>query len=552
MLLAGTALGASPAHADDGADDGADARRDIIVSGELEDSTASMKTDTPIVEVPQPVTVVEDDLYLAQGALSVADTVRYVSGVQANPYGPDSRVDGVTVRGISALQFRDGMRDVFSFYATIRADPYNFSQVELVRGPASVLFGSGSLGGILNLVSKRPEFESQGEISLRYGSFDRKELLADVTGAVSDTLAGRLAVRVRDSGTQTDYVPDDRVMIAPSVRWQPTPDTDVTLLGLYQEDDGGSTSQFLPLVGTLLRRKPCRETASFSFPDFAALHGCMSMIASMKIEEKSFGLDLALSQGQIAKQDTGTMLAIARGVWKSSPNAATGVKSLVRMAVAGRGVLASSPYAAHFIADGHSMVEARAKIDAIRKVALETGREIANSVPTVVAAIPFQPLHNMLGPAGERWVPLHGLIPHSQVEAFHNAFSAMVALRRDEMNAKRVTIGAMFSSIGSGTFLYEPALYWEDTLEEYHERMMEPAYLATLPRYLENLAGRALVEELRTSIITLMQEHGAGHFQIGKLYPYTTDRDPGALALLRAIKRELDPDSRLNPGALGL
>nr|WP_156841472.1 TonB-dependent siderophore receptor [Novosphingobium aquimarinum] len=248
VLLAGTALATSPVLADEDAD----ARRDIIVTGELEQSTASMKTDTPIIEVPQPVTVVEDDLYLSQGALSVADTVRYVSGVQANPFGPDSRVDGVTVRGISALQFRDGMRDVFSFYATIRADPYNFSQVELVRGPASVLFGAGSLGGILNLVSKRPQFESEGELSLRYGSFDRKEVLADVTGPIAQTLAGRLAVRLRDSGTQTDHVPDDRVMLAPSLTWQPGPDTSVTLLGLYQEDDGGSTSQFLPLVGTIL------------------------------------------------------------------------------------------------------------------------------------------------------------------------------------------------------------------------------------------------------------------------------------------------------------
>lgn len=224
----------------------------IIVTGARESSGVALKTDTPAIETPQPVTVIPEELYTAQGAISVSDTLRYIAGVQTNPYGPDSRVDGAKIRGVNALQFRDGMRDIFSYYASVRADPYNFSSVQVIRGPASVLFGQGSLGGIINLVSKQPEFEFGGELSLRYGSFDRKEALADLTGPITETLAGRIVARVRDSGTQTDHVPDDRVMISPSLAWRPTENTDVTLIGLYQEDDGGSTSQFLPLVGTIL------------------------------------------------------------------------------------------------------------------------------------------------------------------------------------------------------------------------------------------------------------------------------------------------------------
>lgn len=225
--------------------------RTIIVTGGYERTNAGTKTDTPLIQTPQALTVVTDDVYLAQGAISIADTLRYVAGVVANPYGPDSRVDSSFIRGINALQFRDGMRDIFSYYASIRADPYNFSRVDVVRGPASVLFGQGSIGGLINLSSKLPEFETKGEVSLRYGSFDRKEALADFTGGLAPGLAGRIVARVRDADTQTDHVPDDRVMLAPSLRWQPSSDTDITMLGLYQEDDGGSTSQFLPLVGTI-------------------------------------------------------------------------------------------------------------------------------------------------------------------------------------------------------------------------------------------------------------------------------------------------------------
>ncbi|WP_396936544.1 TonB-dependent siderophore receptor, partial [Mycolicibacterium sp.] len=224
----------------------------IVVTGDVLVSGAATKTDTPAIEVPQPVTVIPAEVFEAQGAVSISDTLNYVAGVQANPYGPDSRVDGGFVRGVSALQFRDGMRDIFSYYASIRADPYNFDSVQVLRGPSSMLFGSGSLGGIINLNSKLPQFMPEGEVSVRYGSYDRIEALADVTGPLGGEFAGRLVARVRDSSTQTDYVSDDRVMVSPSLTWAPTMDTSVSLLGLYQEDDGGSTSQFLPLVGTIL------------------------------------------------------------------------------------------------------------------------------------------------------------------------------------------------------------------------------------------------------------------------------------------------------------
>ncbi len=224
------------------------AQDNIVVTA----ATTGSKTDTALIELPQPIKVITSEQYLSQGAISISDTVKYAAGVLANPYGRDTRVDGFNVRGLDALQFRDGMRDIFSYYASITSDPYNFSRVEILRGPASVLFGQGSIGGLVNLVSKTPEFRTGGEINLVYGSYDRKEVLGDANVALADNLAVRFVGRVRDADTYVDNVPDDRVMFAPSIRWQPTPDTDIVLTGLYQEDDTGSTSQFLPIVGTFL------------------------------------------------------------------------------------------------------------------------------------------------------------------------------------------------------------------------------------------------------------------------------------------------------------
>ncbi len=248
------AFAVNPAWAAEGAAVGDDAAAEAD-AGNGEDTIVvtgytGTKTDTALMELPQPIKVITADQYQAQGAISISDTVKYAAGVLANPYGRDTRVDSFNVRGLDALQFRDGMRDIFSYYASITSDPYNFSRVEIVRGPASVLFGQGSIGGLVNLVSKTPDFDTRGEINLVYGSYDRKEVLGDVNLALADNLAVRFVGRARDADTYVDHVPDDRVMFAPSIRWQPTPDTDVILTGLYQEDGTGSTSQFLPIIGT--------------------------------------------------------------------------------------------------------------------------------------------------------------------------------------------------------------------------------------------------------------------------------------------------------------
>jgi iron complex outermembrane receptor protein len=244
-LLACSMLASGQVKAEEAALTDERAQEQIVVTG-----YAGTKTDTALAELPQPIKVITAEQYEAQGAISISDTVKYAAGVLANPYGRDTRVDGFNVRGIDALQFRDGMRDIFSYYASITADPYNFDRVEIVRGPASVLFGQGSIGGLVNLVSKSPDFVTRGELSAVYGSYNRKEVLGDVNLALSDRLAVRAVGLVRDSDTYVEHVPDDRVMFAPSLRWKPTPDTDVVLTGLYQEDDTGSTSQFLPIVGT--------------------------------------------------------------------------------------------------------------------------------------------------------------------------------------------------------------------------------------------------------------------------------------------------------------
>lgn len=217
-------------------------------------SGTGTKTDTPLRETPQSITVVTADRVTDQGALTVQESLRYVPGVFADAYGPDSRGDYPRIRGQDPNIYLDGTRVANTWqFNEWRPDPYTLERIEVLRGPASVLYGDTSTAGLLNLVSKRPQAEAFNEIGVQYGSFNRKQVQLDSTGKL--TKDGEWLYRFigvfRDSNTQTDFVPDNRIVLAPSLTWRPTNNTSWTVLGTYQKDTTGSSTAFLPHEGTL-------------------------------------------------------------------------------------------------------------------------------------------------------------------------------------------------------------------------------------------------------------------------------------------------------------
>lgn len=219
-------------------------------------SATATKTDTPLIETPQSVTVVTSERIRDQGATNVQDALNYAAGVRSDAFGLDSRTDSVYIRGSFPDQYLDGLRQNFNFYtSTTRVDPYMLERIEVLRGPAAMLYGQGSTAGIVNLVSKRPLAETQREIGVQLGSFNRKQVQADLTGPLTEdgTWLYRLVAIGRDSETQVDHVDDDRVLFAPSLTWRPNDDTSLTVLMRYQKDESGSTAQFFPWSGSVLR-----------------------------------------------------------------------------------------------------------------------------------------------------------------------------------------------------------------------------------------------------------------------------------------------------------
>ncbi len=217
-------------------------------------SASGAKSDTPIIETPLSVSVLTAERIADLGALTVQDALGYVSGLYNGPYGLDTRGDWSIIRGVSPVQYLDGLKSLFGYYNNVRTEPFGLSQIEILKGPSSVLYGQGSIGGIVNLVSKKPEASFGGQLWAQLGNHARKQLAADVTGALNAdaSLQGRLIGLWRDSDTQTDFVPDNSKALAPSFSWQASADTKLTVLGNWQQKEAGSSTQFFPHQGTIL------------------------------------------------------------------------------------------------------------------------------------------------------------------------------------------------------------------------------------------------------------------------------------------------------------
>jgi FAD/FMN-containing dehydrogenase len=112
----------------------------------------------------------------------------------------------------------------------------------------------------------------------------------------------------------------------------------------------------------------------------------------------------------------------------------------------------------------------------------------------------------------------------------------------------QLTIGTSFFGVARSGLLYEPVLYWPDARLLSHERRTT----TDLPRHPANPAAAALVKAIAAEMIEVFHAAGATHLQIGRVYPWARDRDAGAMALVAAIKAEIDPQGLINPGALGL
>jgi len=205
-------------------------------------ASGATKSDTPLVETPQSISVVGAEELKARGAQTLEDAIKYTPGVVLS-YGSvgDSRSSWFKMRGfpVTTTYYRDGLKVTGQSWQ--RIDPSLMERIEILRGPASVMYGQSVPGGLINMVTKRPQDTQSAEVAVEYGSNDWKRVEGDITGPLDQDkqLLYRITAAVQDSNglNGIDHDRADRKMIAPSLTWKPQEGTSVTLAALYQTDD---------------------------------------------------------------------------------------------------------------------------------------------------------------------------------------------------------------------------------------------------------------------------------------------------------------------------
>jgi iron complex outermembrane receptor protein len=224
-------------------------------------TTTGSKTDTPLIEAPQSVGVVTRDQIDDQAAQSVSQALRYTAGVLGE-VRPSARYDSVFVRGFGGqgtgaafVNFLDGLRQGRGLYFGVpNTDPYLLERIEVLRGPASVLYGQTGVGGLVNLVSRRPMADHVNEVRVEAGSHALLQTGFDLGGKLTEdgTFLYRLTGLARTANTQFDHTEEQRIAIAPAFTWRPDDNTTLTVLSSYQKDPEGGFYNFVPATGTVL------------------------------------------------------------------------------------------------------------------------------------------------------------------------------------------------------------------------------------------------------------------------------------------------------------
>lgn len=238
----------------------------LTVLGQTYRNTAT-KTRLDPIETPQAISVVDGETLSQRGVSSVSEALRYVPGVNTELRGGAvNRLDLFNIRGFDNYQnFYDGLLLQYNEWnLQPQIDPVAIEQLEVFKGPTSVLYGSMPPGGMVNLIAKRPQREGKHSVSLASGTGALKELTLDSTGAINERLAYRLVGLARQKEGQAVTSEEERYVLAPSLDWQLGERTLLNLNLYYQKDPQAGIYTTVPARGSV-KANPQGELGSDTF-----------------------------------------------------------------------------------------------------------------------------------------------------------------------------------------------------------------------------------------------------------------------------------------------
>lgn len=323
------------------------------------------------------------------------------------------------------------------------------------------------------------------------------------------------------------------------------------LTGLLTHDSG-SFGVKVEATFRLIPAPACTGHLSFVFDGMAAAGAALSAVARTGVAEEAYVFDPESTRKNLRSEgllsDAGMLLKVVRGEggwWR-------GLLAGVKLAAAGRRFMPEQAYSLHVTAAARSAAALEADLAICRAVCREHGgSEIPDSIPRAVRANLFPAPDAVLGPEGDRWAALNAKVAHSDAARIMDASAECLAPYRSRMQTHGVWMSHLLIAIGQTAFSFEPVFHWRDHWFPVHARTLSDAARSRLVEPSPDPAARALVEEMRQALIRLFADFGAASNQLGKTYPYLEVLHPETAELATAVKRALDPQGLMNPGALG-
>ncbi|MGY0777657.1 TonB-dependent siderophore receptor [Azospirillum argentinense] len=214
------------------------------------------RTETPVEDLPQGLSIVTRADLDRRDVQDINGALAYSAGVRPIDYPGGQGAIDVYVRGFrqsSEAVLLDGLRSGYNPYG-LEYEPFGVERVEVLKGPASAIYGAMPPGGAIALTSKRPTDQPLHQLQLQGGSHDRRQVTADLGDRIDagGSLRYRLTALSRRSGTQVDHTPDDRLYVAPALSWSAGEGTEITLLASLLDFRKMGAEQSFPVSGTVL------------------------------------------------------------------------------------------------------------------------------------------------------------------------------------------------------------------------------------------------------------------------------------------------------------
>ena len=303
----------------------------------------------------------------------------------------------------------------------------------------------------------------------------------------------------------------------------------------------------------MIRTPAFTDYLSFGFADRDQAIEALCEIGRGELAEDAYLLDPDKTRAALAPADFSRDAQMLAKVVTSERSLLRGLKAGARLALAGRDFIEAGCYSLHLVCAGRSEGAVDGDMAAARAVAARLGgRKLPNSIARGGRADIFASLDSIVGPAGDRWVALNAKVAHSDAHALVRDTEALIARRQAELGRLGIVVSRLLTVMSNHAFSYEPVFNWHDEWLPMHRATLSDAARARLTEPAPAPEARALVMKIRADIVDLFAAHGAASNQIGRTYPYASILRPESRKLLQAVKRALDPNGLVNPGALEL